>query len=61
MSIVIGTADGATAIINLLIRRAFPYAFILELTPPPSPPPPSPRDPYKKKKKKNLALTKIEP
>ena len=38
MSIVIGIADGATAIINLLIRRAFPYAFILELTPPPPPP-----------------------
>ena len=40
-------ADGATAIINLLIRRAFPYAIILE-------PPPSPRDPYNNLKKKKV-------
>ena len=32
-------ADGATAIINLLIRRTFPYAFILELPPCPHLPP----------------------
>ena len=42
-----GVADGATSIMNLLIRRAFPYAFILEL-------PPSPRDPYNHLKKKKV-------
>ena len=37
---------------NLLIRRTFPYAFILE-------PPPFPRDPYNNLKKKKVLWQKL--